>query len=365
MKKKRGFTLIELLVVIAIIAILVSLLLPAVQQARETARRTQCKNNLKQLGIALHNYHDVHRCFPMASGRGNGANWGGGRRHSGFVGMLPFMDQGPVYEMIKNGGVAASVNNNISYDGFKFFPWDNNHRAVRMNFPGLVCPSDGDSSVQQPRGKTNYMFSRGDTAWDHNPGWNGNGGRGLRGAFVGGNRNTQSGRRIRDFTDGTSNTIAMGERIKAKGGGNSIKLGATAIDGGGAVPTKQEHYVNDPSVALARVGSGGVYNGATRRWAGTRWMDGCPSFTGMTTILGPNKPSVSEGTWDCHDGIFEPTSHHPGGVQVVMADGSVRMINDSIDTGNITAPSPVHGESPYGVWGALGSVAGGETVEAF
>lgn len=363
MRKKRGFTLIELLVVIAIIAILVALLLPAVQQAREAARRTECKNKLKQLGIALHNYHDVYRCLPMASGRNNGANWGSGRRHSGFVGMLPFMDQGPLFDLIKNGGTAASWRGNINYQGFKFVPWDNNHKAVRVTMPGLLCPSDGDTAEQNPRGKTNYMFSRGDTAWDHNPGWNGNGGRGLRGAFVGGNRDTASGRRFRDFSDGTSNTIAMGERIKGKVGGNSIKLGATAIR------VMQRDYRSDPSVAFTRVQSGGVYTGDVRhdmrRWAGTRWMDGCPSFTGMTTILGPNKPSVTQGTWDCHDGIFDPTSHHPGGAQVVLADGSVRFINDSIDTGNLQAPSPVHGASPYGVWGALGSVAGGETIQDF
>ena len=105
-RKKRGFTLIELLVVIAIIAILIALLLPAVQQAREAARRTQCKNNLKQLGIALHNYHDVYNMFPfMRGGTGNeagvSANWNNRDSVSGFVMLLPMMEQGPLWNDIQ------------------------------------------------------------------------------------------------------------------------------------------------------------------------------------------------------------------------------------------------------------------------
>src|SRR3954471_6100931 len=99
MKKKHGFTLIELLVVIAIIAVLIALLLPAVQQAREAARRTQCKNNLKQLGLALYNYHDVYLMFPLASGPAGGP---GGQRHSTFVGLLPYIDQGPLANLVSS-----------------------------------------------------------------------------------------------------------------------------------------------------------------------------------------------------------------------------------------------------------------------
>ena len=352
--RRRAFTLIELLVVIAIIAILVALLLPAVQQAREAARRTECKNKLKQLGIALHNYHDVYRCLPMASGRDGGQ---GGRRQSGFIGMLPFIDQGPLFELIKTGGVNASVNGNRAYHGFSWVPWDTNHKAVRTNLPALRCPSDSTSTEQRNRGKTNYMFSRGDTSWDHNPPWNGNGGRGIRGVFLGGHNNGNSyARALRDIIDGTSNTVAMGERIVAKRNGNTVGLGANAV----GIP--QSQYRVDASVVLGTVNQLGVYTTNTRRWAGTRWTDGCPSFTGMTTIVGPNKPSVSQGNWDCHDGIFDPTSHHVGGAQVVLADGAVRFISDSIDTGNLASHSPSRGPSPFGVWGALGSIDGGDTV---
>ena len=186
-RKRSAFTLIELLVVIAIIAILIALLLPAVQQAREAARRTQCKNNLKQLGIAIHNYHDVHNTVPMASGSNGGP---GGRRQSGFVGLLPFIEQANLYNVIAAGGTAASVNGNTNYAPFSAVPWDNNYRAVRQRIPMLQCPSDGETTLQNPREKSNYTFSRGDTAWDHNPAWNGNGGRGLRGFFVGGSGNS-------------------------------------------------------------------------------------------------------------------------------------------------------------------------------
>ncbi|QDT40311.1 putative major pilin subunit [Gimesia alba] len=352
----HGFTLIELLVVIAIIAILIALLLPAVQQAREAARRTECKNKLKQLGIAMHGYHEVHGCMPMGAGSNGGP---GGRRQSGFVGMLPFIDQAPLFNLIAAGGTAAAVDGTTNYNGFDFVPWDNNHKAVITKIPMLLCPSDGDTTEENPRAKCNYMFSRGDTAWDTNPGWNGNGGRGLRGFFVGGSGNSNV-RRIRDITDGLSNTIAMGERIKAKPGGNSILTGAIATN------ITQAQYRADASVCLNNYNnSTDQYAGSSSRWAGLRWMDGTVSFTGMTTILGPNKPSCTQ-PGDDHDGIQDPTSHHAGGAQVLMGDGAVRFISENIDAGNPASPSPAGAtRSPYGIWGALGSVAGSETIGEF
>lgn len=352
--RHSAFTLIELLVVIAIIAILIALLLPAVQQAREAARRSQCKNNLKQLGLAMHNYHDVHNVVPMASGRDGGP---GGRRQSGFVGMLPFLDQAPLYNQIAAGGVNASVNGTQNYNGFDFVPWDNNHKAVRITMPMLQCPSDGETTEQNPRGKANYVFSRGDTAWDHNPAWNGNGGRGLRGMFVGGGGNAGK-RAFRDVTDGLSNTIAMGEKIKAKRSANTILTGAIARG------PAQSAYRNNPSICLTQV-TNGMYTVGVGRWSGTRWMDGAPAFTGMTTILGPNHASCTDPGGDQRDGVHEPTSQHVGGVQILMGDGAVRFFSENIDTGDPTQPSPVAGKSPFGIWGALGSVQGGEVLGAF
>src|SRR5690242_21124887 len=111
-RQRSGFTLIELLVVIAIIAILISLLLPAVQQAREAARRTQCKNNLKQLGLAVFNYHDTFNVFPMSALLSGGP---GGQRQSAFVQILPYMDQAPLWNLGQSGGTAASVNGSTNY----------------------------------------------------------------------------------------------------------------------------------------------------------------------------------------------------------------------------------------------------------
>jgi prepilin-type N-terminal cleavage/methylation domain-containing protein len=354
--ERKGFTLIELLVVIAIIAILIALLLPAVQQAREAARRTQCKNNLHQLGLAIHNYHDVFNVVPMGSGH-NAAN-SGSRRHSAFGGMLPYLDQAPLYNLIQGGGTAASVNGTTNYFQNVFVPWDNNHRAVTTYLEAIQCPSDSSNKEDPTKGGTNYMFCRGDSPWDHNSAWNNNGGR-VRGMFVGGSNN--SGRRgFRDVTDGLSNTIAMSERIKAKAGANSVNTGAVAKQ-----PAQSVYRVN-PSACLTQVNASGVYTVAVGRYGGVRWLDGQSQFTGHTTIVGPNKPSCTDPqSSDQHDGVIDPTSHHEGGVHCLMGDGAVRFVSENIDTGNTAAPPVVGGPSPYGLWGSLGSISGGDVVSNF
>ena len=349
---RKAFTLIELLVVIAIIAILIALLLPAVQQAREAARRTQCRNNLKQLGLALHNYHDVYSCLPFGSTHSDapGQRWA---RLSGHVALMPYVEQGNAF-------------NEIQSTGANRFPWDGGYTPWTTQNPGLLCPSDAVTSEGAPLAKTNYMFSRGDSPWDHNQ-WSGNGSRGMRGMFMGAgdglDGNNGVCRRFRDVTDGLTNTIAMSERIQAKSGSNFVNDGGTALNCG---PTFRE---TNPSNALTFVANG-AYTGDVGRWGGTRAFDGAPAFTGCTTVLGPNKGSFTMNTWDGEDGIYEPASQHTGGVTVLMGDGSCRFVSDNIDTGNTTAPprdAPGQGcgNSPYGVWGALGSVAGREIIGEF
>jgi len=335
-RRRLGFTLIELLVVIAIIAVLVALLLPAVQQAREAARRSQCRNNLKQLGLALHNYHESALAFPYGEGRPGG----GGVRYSGFVGLLPYLDQTPRYEVIAG-------------DGFSFVPWDGAYAPFTSDVPGLSCPSD-TRTTEGGMGKTNYMFSRGDSPWDHNE-WTGNGGRGFRGFFTG----NSVVRAERDVTDGTSNSIAMSERVQAKASSILVADGGTATGCGGTMV-----QVN-PSAALAFVNANGSFTGGVGRWGGTRWPDGAPAFTGCTTVLGPNKGTFTQGGWDGEDGIYEPSSVHAGGVHCLMVDGAVRFISNSIDTGNITAAPLLSGESPYGTWGALGSIRANDVIPPF
>lgn len=348
--RRRAFTLIELLVVIAIIAILVALLLPAVQQAREAARRSQCKSNLKQIGIGLHNYHDVNSVMPY----GCLSTRGQIRRFSGFLGLLPYLDQAPLYdESIANlepaGGNSAA--------------WNNGVPCVTAKLPALRCPSDPDSSIDRAKAHTNYHFSYGDDAWDFNPGW-GNNSRGVRGMFTSVRTNGSGGfcRRFRDITDGLTNTIAMGERIVAKPGGNSISTGAaaTTVSNGGR---------RNPSLCLASVGGDGVYtagvHGSGGRLSGTRAFDGAPPFTAVNTIIGPNGPSCKNQNNNAHDrdGVFTMSSQHVGGVHVLMGDGAVKFIGNSIDTGDLTADRVASGPSPYGVWGALGTISGSEVIE--
>lgn len=339
---RQGFTLVELLVVIAIIGILVGLLLPAVQAAREAARRMSCSNNLKQLGLAMHNYHDTYNMLPY----GQRSDWDSisGKRHSGFVGMLPFMEQQPLF-------------NQISADGFMPVPWDGGYQPFLTEIPNFRCPSDRER--QGGIGKTNYMFSRGDSAWDHND-WAGNGNRGLRGMFTGASR--QFG--FKDVTDGLSNTLAMSERTLGQAGQN-------VLDGGTVLNLGSNFRDNNPSECLAQVGPGKRYLGtALGHWAGLRWTDGAPAFTGCTTVLGPNTASCTQNAWDGEDGIYEPMSRHPAGVHGLMGDGAVRFITETIDTGNRALPPPdapgqPNSFSPYGVWGALGSKSGGEVTTPF
>jgi prepilin-type N-terminal cleavage/methylation domain-containing protein/prepilin-type processing-associated H-X9-DG protein len=344
---RPAFTLVELLVVIAIIGILVGLLLPAVQAAREAARRMQCSNNLKQLGLALHNYHDTYKKLPYGEFYDDPGRFPAPRRYSGFVGLLPNIEQTALF-------------NQISGANFNPVPWDGGFVPFRTEIPGFLCPSDpGRPKGTGDVGRTNYMFSRGDSAWDHNQ-WAGNGGRGMRGMFTGQGIH----RGFRDATDGLSNSIAMSERTMGLQGLN-------VLDGGTVINIGANFRDNNPSDCATRVGGNKRYVDGTSvaHWAGLRWMDGAPAFTGCTTVLGPNKASCTQGGWDGEDGIYEPMSRHTGGVQCLFGDGAVRFIPEAIDTGNTTLPPPdAPGQpmsiSPYGVWGALGSIRGGDTVDS-
>ena len=358
---RRGFTLIELLVVIAIIAILVAILLPAVQQAREAARRTQCKNNLKQFGLAIHNYHDVYQSVPPGSTQNRDNLDGGGkhqyRRFSAHLGLLPYIEQQALYEASQNELDTPNTGRS---------PWHTSVPAVATQLEFHLCPSDNTEEARDSRpAKTNYMFSRGDNAWDQNPGWSGNGGNGIRGFFVSYNNDGRDGgRTFQDMTDGLSNVVAMGERITSNRDANTILDGAMAtdVDQGGR---------RNPSLCLASVDGQGRYTANVEttggRLSGNRAYDGAPPFTAVNTIIAPNGPSCKHGNDNAHDrdGVFTMSSKHPGGAQVVMGDGRVLFISESVDTGDLTAAPVTSGESPYGLWGALGTVSGGELISEY
>ncbi|ODA30065.1 DUF1559 domain-containing protein [Planctopirus hydrillae] len=346
---RRGFTLIELLVVIAIIAILIALLLPAVQQAREAARRTQCRNNLKQLGLALHNYHDTFGVFaPRQTGSGTPVNTTPGAelrtRISGIVSLLPYLDQTPLFNQIQTGGQV---------------PWAGGTYWVR-DLPALMCPSDTLSAPPAGGliGRYNYMFSSGDSITSS--GGNGSSttpivvqSRGMFGSLV--------CYGVRDALDGTSNTIAMAEGVRPTGTNTRGMLSATAGIANPAACTA----LFDRSTGTF---PGGGWTGDTS-W-GYRWGDGAGFFNGFTTAIAPNGPACSQngsaGHWN--GTVNTAGSRHTGGVHALMTDGAVRFISENINTGDQSAAwmgATAGGPSPYGVWGALGSRAGGETTADF
>lgn len=347
----RGFTLIELLVVIAIIAILIALLLPAVQQAREAARRTQCKNNLKQLGLALHNYHDVYGKFVFGKGgtgwyASNSGNWG---RLSGLPGLLPYLEQTAVYQQISQGGTF----NGTVYPPFGPEPWKTGFTPWRVQVPAFVCPSDSQPTQdwgggRSPIAKTNYGFCSGDAIR------NSQNARDAGGMFA---HSRCYG--ISDCLDGSSNTILMAEIARSVGG--LQKIGGTAIVAGtDGNPDLCRQQLDPADKNLFQSGT------TMRGWSGDRWCDSNISMTGINTVAPPNNPRCSNDTWDGRWGIYPSQSRHTGGVQVLLGDASVRFISENIDAGNQNAPDPgVGGKSPYGVWGALGTRAGSETIGEF
>jgi prepilin-type processing-associated H-X9-DG protein len=393
--RKLGFTQIELLVVIGIIAILIAFLLPAVQQTREAARRAQCQNNLKQLGLALHDYHNTASVFPYSSGGTNGGNaWGGidggsgidtggpnnnWNRQSGLVLLLPYIDQANVYNQIVAGGMIAGTG---PWEPMGPSPWAVNFPPYMQRIGVFNCPSEaGTGGSWYPRyGRTNYGFCLGDTAENINQ-WHRPGYRVPRGMVY-----FQSNLGMRDVTDGTSNTILMGEIGVSIGDFNAKDLVGVAIVNVFAPgswlwetptnsPTTDWPNGKTPSFCQS-FALGGQYDTNAVNFLvnsrGNRWADGNPSSTGFQTIMPPNSPNCTENGWDGGSGMYSMGSRHPGGAHALMGDGAVRFISQNIDCGNQNSPdiysggtTSANGQSPYGVFGALGTRASGEVPGNF
>jgi prepilin-type N-terminal cleavage/methylation domain-containing protein/prepilin-type processing-associated H-X9-DG protein len=313
LRKKRGVTLIELLVVIAIIAILIALLLPAVQQAREAARRTQCRNNLKQFGLAMHNYHDMAGTFPRGaygsiydSGSPGGTNpWRGFSAHSV---LLPYLDQVGLYNQLN----------------FEVRMWDqaNNGTLCNTKLAVFRCPSDRPWRGSNDAGN-NYVGSCGPTTY-----W-GISQNNQRGVF-----NREKCVRVRDIIDGTSNTIAASETLIGDNDGGVTDDTRDLVRGtgfpGGAPQRNWTLAQLDTYGTSCRAG--------TSRHSHTRreWCNGCGGQTIFNTMNVPNSgnpdchPCVGCGWYDSQ-GIWTARSLHAGGVHVLMADGAVRFVGDTID----------------------------------
>ncbi len=369
---RAAFTLVELLVVIAIIGILVGLLLPAVQAAREAARRMQCSNGIKQLGLALLNYESTYKALPPrkgGTGTPTGAGWVGairnntnGNRLSGFVHLLPYMEQSAMFNNIQAGDVAGVHNYAAAQGGpgvavggpaawTGWAPWN---RSPGM----LVCPSDGPVfNAPNNTQANNYAFSIGDT---NNNALNIADSRGVFGA----QRYTKLGA----LTDGTSNTITFSERLKANFGITNVV--ANQIETVIGTATSAANILTAPATCY-NTANGRYFNAGqlVKGRFGSLWTDGQSERVCFNTILPPNKPScTSDANGNADSGantfglLIPASSRHTGGVNVGYADGSVHFISDSIDTGNLNVAEKTSGQSPYGVWGALGSKSGGETV---
>ena len=349
---RHAFTLVELLVVIAIIGILIALLLPAVQAAREAARRSQCVNNLKQLGLGLQNYHDVNGTFPFGKGGTSAGTMCNGQRISGFIPLLPYLEQTPLYDRIRSGGFGYPA-----YGPYPWVSWPN----WNVQVPSLLCPSDSmPTPAAGQMGNNNYAFSHGDSIYNNC--FNSDPVNWSRGMFC-----MSSTVKIAMVTDGTSNTIAMSERVRANfNAGSQTKVNVKQGNVGG-----MSSLSSNPGSCLATA-NGAYYSSpsSVSGYFGTLWVDGETTRCGFTTVLPPNSPSCLMpsnlcngcGPSDSPGGVYSPSSNHPGGVNGVFVDGSVRFINDNINTGNLGYPEVNSGPSPYGVWGAMGSKQGGEST---
>lgn len=300
---RRGFTLVELLVVIAIIGILVGLLLPAVQAAREAARRMQCSNNLKQLGLALHNYHDANKRFPFGSGGTTPPS--GSPGYSAVSLMLPYIEQTPLYNTID---FRRPLNDALN-------------TAARLQVvPAFLCPSDRPNPQPQSGGAINYMGNKGSNHLWSDP--------------------NQSGifphfRSIKfsDITDGTSNTAAFSERLISDGNNGVVDLRADVFLGSGDPGSPDQAiemcYATDVSNLLNQF----------PLFMGAPWINGQHTYVHVDV---PNRRSCG----------FFPTkatmtasSFHTGGVNMTLCDGSVRFASQNVD---------------LQIWRAVGTRAGGE-----
>jgi prepilin-type processing-associated H-X9-DG protein len=347
--------------VIAIIGVLIALLLPAVQAAREAARRMSCSNHLKQWGLGLHTHHDAHKEFPntLYQRTGGCATASNNRERLNFVyPLLPYIEQTAIYDLIKQ-----DVANNANFTWI----WAGGSKPSTMPISIAVCPSDTNAIVpsgQLQRG--NYRLNRGDITCDHSDD-------SVRSPFRLGSSSVSN---FSTVTDGTSNTIAFAEATVGieLGPNPRIKLGVAelGIDAAGATAA---------SLCLAKKNANGLLSSSVtvaeaHRLPGRRLYDGRLSLMGVNFILPPNSPWCGSGTSpDGRGGFFSPTSYHTGGVNAAMIDGSVHFVSDTIDagdpvqdvrtktgisTGNIWASSFA---SIYGVWGAAATPASGESQQ--
>ncbi|MEP1645037.1 DUF1559 domain-containing protein, partial [Rhodopirellula bahusiensis] len=297
--RRHAFTLLELLVVIIIIGVLVGLLMPVARTSREAARRMSCSNNVKQIGLGLHNYHSAYKHLPSAQGgtlRGPSERDGNSLRLSGLVALMPFIESSSVWETVSN----PAEFNGTSYPPMGPAPWVETYEPWITQIQTYQCPSS--PAGPEPFGLTSYAFCVGDQVdllnTEHSSIQT------VRGIFAGTHVPN-----FRTITDGLSNTIAMCEI--GNNLGDRWDIGQTAIRTTEAIfqsPARCKETLDvdrpnfyESSVPLASVGRGG------------RWADGVAAIAAVNTILPPNSPSCSVGSQLTDPGIHSAGSFHQGG----------------------------------------------------
>ena len=339
--RRDGFTLIEVLVVIAIIGLLVALLLPAVQAAREAARKAECTNNMKQIGIAMHAYHDVVGAFPP--GRLRSLIDGRGQCFSAFAYLLPYMEQRPLYDATN---FSLNPDRAPGTDSLQA----ENTTVLNTAISALLCPSDTFRRLEEYSSSLNYLLGSG-TTYPLSP-------RNpyrlpITGLFYENSAVTLAGVR-----DGTSQTVCISETVKSDLGGPEVWDGVSSISG--FILTRgNDNASTGPELTdyASQCTGSGLQLQKTR---GSRWLYGAPGHTMYNHLRPPNDKGQ-----DCRGGLphsnrtnfwwdrlsqdVAARSRHPGGVNALAADGSVKFIKNTV--------SPA-------VWQALATIAGGEVVSS-